>query len=293
MYRAVAWKALSQGLDVHDEAAVASVSDRAFFDLDAGHVLIDGRGCVDRDSDAGHRQGGGSGGASPPVRRALVARQQEMGRGGGVVMEGRDIGTVVFPDADLKIYLDASPEERAPPRAAILPTTRGRAALADVATRSPSATAATRPGPRRRSRWRPTRSIIETTAFPIESVVERSWRSSTNAGTVPARGRTAGSERLRNASATPPGVWRLVKHLRAATHPDAGVVAGLLPAVRSSRRKRADEFWPQWRGPQMSGVSASATPPTEWSESKNVRWKVEIPGEARRLRWCGATVSMS
>jgi len=43
-------------------------------------------------------------------------------------------------------------------------------------------------------------------------------------------------------------------------------------------QKAGDEFWPQWRGPQMSGVSASATPPAIWSESKNVRWKIEIPG---------------
>jgi cytidylate kinase len=51
--------------------------------------------------------------AIPAVRRALVARQQEMGARGGVVMEGRDIGTQVFPQADLKIYLDATPEARA------------------------------------------------------------------------------------------------------------------------------------------------------------------------------------
>jgi outer membrane protein assembly factor BamB len=50
----------------------------------------------------------------------------------------------------------------------------------------------------------------------------------------------------------------------------------LLPSLVA--QKDADEFWPQWRGPQMSGVSASATPPAEWSESKNVRWKIEIPG---------------
>ena len=43
-------------------------------------------------------------------------------------------------------------------------------------------------------------------------------------------------------------------------------------------QKGADQFWPQWRGPKMSGVSATATPPTAWSESKNIRWKVEIPG---------------
>ena len=54
----------------------------------------------------------------PAVRRVLVARQRAFGDGGGVVMEGRDIGTVVFPGADVKIYLDASPEERARRRAA-------------------------------------------------------------------------------------------------------------------------------------------------------------------------------
>jgi cytidylate kinase len=53
-----------------------------------------------------------------PVRDVLVARQRALGAGGGVVMEGRDIGTVVFPQAELKIYLDASPEERARRRAA-------------------------------------------------------------------------------------------------------------------------------------------------------------------------------
>ena len=49
----------------------------------------------------------------PRVREVLIRQQREMGEGGGVVMEGRDIGTVVFPQADLKIFLDASPEERA------------------------------------------------------------------------------------------------------------------------------------------------------------------------------------
>ena len=53
----------------------------------------------------------------PRVRAVLVAQQRAMGRDGGVVMEGRDIGTVVFPDADVKIFLDASPEERARRRA--------------------------------------------------------------------------------------------------------------------------------------------------------------------------------
>ena len=65
----------------------------------------------------------------------LVARQRALARGGGVVMEGRDIGTVVFPDADVKMYLDASPEERARRRAADPAHTSSKTAqLADVAT---------------------------------------------------------------------------------------------------------------------------------------------------------------
>ena len=67
------------------------------------------------------------------VRAVLVERQRQMGDGGGIVMEGRDIGTVVFPQADVKIYLDASPEERARRRATD-PAHSGPAAVADVAT---------------------------------------------------------------------------------------------------------------------------------------------------------------
>ena len=59
----------------------------------------------------------------------------------------------------------------------------------------------------------------------------------------------------------------------------------LLPPVLFAREQSSDRFWPQWRGPHWTGVSRNATPPLEWSESKNIRWKVEIPGRgsARRL----------
>ncbi|MGC4082335.1 MAG: (d)CMP kinase [Vicinamibacterales bacterium] len=69
----------------------------------------------------------------PQVRALLVERQRRLGDGGGIVMEGRDIGTVVFPHADVKLYLDASAEERARRRASD-PAHTGPAALADVAT---------------------------------------------------------------------------------------------------------------------------------------------------------------
>ena len=117
MYRAVAWKALGEGLDLHDETAVAALGGRATFDLTDGTVRIDGHDVarairtpeIDAAATIVARH--------PAVRAALVRRQREMGAGGGVVMEGRDIGTVVFPAADVKIYLDASPEERARRRA--------------------------------------------------------------------------------------------------------------------------------------------------------------------------------
>jgi cytidylate kinase len=117
MYRALAWKALQEKVDLASESAIAGLGERAAFDLENGRVRID-----DRDVAAAIRTPEIDAAAAtvarhPAVRRTLVARQREYGQGGGVVMEGRDIGTVVFPDAHVKVYLDASPDERARRRA--------------------------------------------------------------------------------------------------------------------------------------------------------------------------------
>ena len=56
----------------------------------------------------------------------------------------------------------------------------------------------------------------------------------------------------------------------------------LIVALRAGQQPAAEQFWPQWRGPQATGASATATPPLEWSETKNIKWKVEIPGRAIR-----------
>jgi cytidylate kinase len=134
MYRAVAWKAVHDRLSLDDEDAVANVAQRSSLAVGPGRVVIDGHDVttairtpeIDRASAATARL--------PKVRAALVARQRKEGEGGGVVMEGRDIGSVVFPDADVKIYLDASPEERARRRAADPAHGLSRAAAAsDVA----------------------------------------------------------------------------------------------------------------------------------------------------------------
>jgi cytidylate kinase len=109
----------------------------------------------------------------PRVRAALVARQRAMGEGGGVVMEGRDIGTVVFPGADVKLYLDASADERARRRAAD-PAHGGSAqALSEVA----SALAARDKSDATRTASPLTMAedavLIDTTGTPADDVVRR------------------------------------------------------------------------------------------------------------------------
>ncbi|HEX6974428.1 MAG TPA: (d)CMP kinase [Vicinamibacterales bacterium] len=118
MYRAVAWKSLQEGVELDEEDAVVEVAARAELEVGEGIVRVDGHDVaaairtpeIDRAAAAVARQ--------PRVREVLIARQRAMGEQGGIVMEGRDITTVVFPDADVKIYLDASAEERARRRAA-------------------------------------------------------------------------------------------------------------------------------------------------------------------------------
>lgn len=117
MYRAVAWKALSEGIPLDDAVAVGRLAGDSLIELSGGvdsmRVLIDGRDITGEIATPQVGQAASIISTISAVRRALVARQQRMGRAGSVVMEGRDIGTQVFPDAEVKIYLDASPESRA------------------------------------------------------------------------------------------------------------------------------------------------------------------------------------
>lgn len=112
MYRAVAWKAGHAGVDLSDEDAVASIADGAEFELGAvikvdGHDITRAIRTPEMDAAAAIVA------RHPKVRSSLVQRQRAYASRGGLVMEGRDIGTVVFPNADVKVYLDASEEERA------------------------------------------------------------------------------------------------------------------------------------------------------------------------------------
>ena len=133
MYRAIGWKALDAGVALDDEAAVVELAGRAHVTVSDRAVAIDGTDVTRAIRTPEIDRAATSVARLPRVRAVLVDRQRRMGAGGGIVMEGRDIGTVVFPNADVKIYLDAAPEERARRRAAD-PAHNGPAAVADVAT---------------------------------------------------------------------------------------------------------------------------------------------------------------
>jgi len=116
MYRALALEALEHKVSLGDADALAALAQRSEIDLEpAGEqnrVLLNGRDVTARIRDADVTEAASKVSVHPPVRAWMVARQRQLGVNGGVVMEGRDIGTKVFPDADLKIFLDAAPEVR-------------------------------------------------------------------------------------------------------------------------------------------------------------------------------------
>ena len=173
MYRAVGWKAAHDGIPLDDEAAVSAMAQRATLVVEGGVVNIDGHDVtrairtpeIDKAATAVARL--------PKVREVLVARQRALGAEGGVVMEGRDIGTVVFPAADVKVYLDASAEERARRRAADTAHSGSQAGQAAVAAAIEA-----------RDKADTTRKVsplsiaadavhIDTTEMPIDRVVEQ------------------------------------------------------------------------------------------------------------------------
>lgn len=121
MYRAITWKALKEGIPLDDEAAMTRLAREAAIELipgeDGDRVLIDGQDVTDAIRTPEVTRNVSQVAAHAGVREILVDRQRELGKGGGVVAEGRDIGTVVFPQAPVKIFLVASPMERARRRA--------------------------------------------------------------------------------------------------------------------------------------------------------------------------------
>ena len=113
MYRALALKAIEWDISFDDEEALAKLAHQSRIQLTpsstGNRVLLDGSDVTQRIRETDVTEGASRVSVHPKVREWMVARQQEMGAGGGIVMEGRDIGTKVFPHADVKIFLDADP----------------------------------------------------------------------------------------------------------------------------------------------------------------------------------------
>ena len=116
MYRALALKALENDLDFDDEASLIDLAGRTRIVLepqvDGNRVVLDGVNVTRRVRDSDITAAASRVSVHPRVRGWMVEQQRVLGARGGVVMEGRDIGTVVFPDAEVKIFLDAAPEVR-------------------------------------------------------------------------------------------------------------------------------------------------------------------------------------
>jgi cytidylate kinase len=116
MYRALAFKAVTQNISLDDEAKLAALAQQSQIDLvprpEGNRVLLDGADVSERLRNQEVTEAASKVSVHPLVREWMVASQRKMGAGGGIVMEGRDIGTKVFPDAEVKIFLDAAPEIR-------------------------------------------------------------------------------------------------------------------------------------------------------------------------------------
>lgn len=117
MYRALALKAVEGDISFDDEPALMELARKSRIELaptpDGNRVLLDGRDVSLRVRERDVTEAASRVSVHPAVRAWMVAQQRQMGERGGIVMEGRDIGTAVFPDAELKIFLDAAPEVRA------------------------------------------------------------------------------------------------------------------------------------------------------------------------------------
>ncbi len=177
MYRAVTLACMRRQVSLDDQAAVEAVAREAKLEFVAGRpgvILLDGE-----DVSAEIRLPEVSRNVSafvasyPGVRRVLVAGQQRLGAAGGVVMEGRDITTVVFPDAELKVFLDASQEERARRRFEEL-TRQGRPQLyEDLLSDLKRRDLEDRNRPGGALKLAPGALVVDTTSLNIEQVVAK------------------------------------------------------------------------------------------------------------------------
>ena len=181
MYRAVAWKTLNEGIGLAETARIGRLAAESKIELvgsvDSMRVLIDGRDITAEIRTPQVSQAASIVSVIPAVRRALVARQQEMGQAGGVVMEGRDIGTQVFPEAEVKFFLDASTEARSQ-RRFVEDATRGTAGTSLAATRTELQERDSRDRTRTDSPLVQAEDAIyiDSSSLAAEQVVERMWQ---------------------------------------------------------------------------------------------------------------------
>ncbi len=176
MYRAVAWKAHHDGLPLDDDGQVAGVARGAVLQAEGGVVSIDGHDVTRAIRTPEIDVAAASVARLPGVREALVERFRALGEDGGIVMEGRDIGTVVFPNADVKLYLDASMEERARRRAndpAHTASQAGQRSLAGIATALEARDQSDRTRTVAPLTLATDATHIDTTGMPIDDVVAR------------------------------------------------------------------------------------------------------------------------
>jgi cytidylate kinase len=117
MYRALALNAMEQAVSLEDGEALRKLAEKTLIRLEprgeGNHVLLDGRDVSQRIRESDVTAAASRVSMHPLVRQFMVARQRELGASGGIVMEGRDIGTAVFPDAGVKVFLDADADIRA------------------------------------------------------------------------------------------------------------------------------------------------------------------------------------
>lgn len=173
MYRTLTVAFLDRGLDVRNRAAVDATVRSIEMSLEDGRIKLDGVDVTGRVRDSDVTKEVSLVAAEPAVRAALIPLQRMLAEGRNIVVEGRDIASVVFPDAEVKIYLTASPEERAARRAAQLGIDMDRDGLdclrREIRVRDErDATRAVSPLQRTA-----TAELIDSTDLPLAEVIER------------------------------------------------------------------------------------------------------------------------
>jgi cytidylate kinase len=180
MYRALALKAIETEVSLDDGNALTELARRSRIELrphaEGNQVLLDSADVTERIRQHDVTEAASKASVHPAVREWMVRRQQEIGAGGGIVMEGRDIGTKVFPGAEVKIFLDAAPETRGArrflqnppiaktkPEAAVLAEMRARDERDRNRANSPLVAA-------------PDAVVIDSTHLTLEQVVERATK---------------------------------------------------------------------------------------------------------------------